>query len=145
MSSSFFPRPVSATGRILLLGALALGGLSLTTPAQAQQPASPVHLTQLNQASLRLRIANPSQQPSRVEVIHLNTGQPLFTETYKAASYGHRFDFQNLPTGRYALLLKVGSDRYRYTVEVATTAAGSSLAIRELATRQQAPALASAN
>ena len=145
MNTPFFSlRPILAATRTAVLSLVAIAGLAAATPAQAQQAPSPVRLTQVDHENLRLRIDNPSQQASRVEVIHLNTGQPLFTESYADAAYGHRFNFHGLPTGRYAMLLKVGPDRYKYTIQVADGPEGQTVAVAELATRQLTPALASA-
>ncbi|GAA4346180.1 hypothetical protein GCM10023185_00400 [Hymenobacter saemangeumensis] len=111
-------------------------------PAQAQQVPNPVTLQKLDAENLRLRVANPAQQASRVEVVALTTGQPLFSQRYTDAAYGHRFNFHDLPTGSYALKLKVGAARYRYTIEVATTPQGTTLHIVEPLPSPTAPAMA---
>ncbi|MGI4874990.1 MAG: hypothetical protein ACRYFX_27865 [Janthinobacterium lividum] len=114
---------------------LTLAGVSLAGPALAQTTPPPVRVTQAASQSLRVRIDNPRQLRGTVQVLRLANGQPLFEESYTAAAYGHRFDFDGVPAGRYALLLKVGSDRYRYVVQVAPQAQGSTMTLRGLATK----------
>jgi hypothetical protein len=118
-----------------IAGMLAVGTLGSASPAQAQQP-QPIQLIQANPASLRVRIDNPAQLPGRVRVVQLSDGLPIYDQTYHSAAYGHRFDFDHLPDGRYALQLSVGADHYNYTVQVQTEHNHSTVNVCELTTRQ---------
>lgn len=132
--------------RSLVVGALALLGAGLACPAQAQTPATePVQVTQPNAESLRVRISNPARQKASMQVIHLNTSQTLLNETYRTPAYGTLLKFNGLPTGRYAVLCRVGANRYRYTVDVDARHPGAtSIAVRETTTHRVESGLATA-
>ncbi len=87
-------------------------------PAVQAQEAAPVQLVRADASSFQVRIANPAQEPGRVQVVQLSTDQVLFSEATKAPAYGHRFGFSTLPTGNYAVLVSLGAARYRYAVQV---------------------------
>ena len=91
--------------------------LGTASAAQAQE-AAPVQLVRADASSFQVRIVNPAQESGRVQVVQLSTDQVLFSEATKAPAYGHRFGFSTLPTGNYAVLVKVGAARYSYTVQV---------------------------
>ena len=102
--------------------AAALTSLLATAPVQAQQTAAPAALTQVGTRSFCLRLNNPDQQRTRIEVVQLRDDQTLFSATTSAPAYGHRFDFGGLPSGRYAVVLRTGPATQRYTVVVRNTA-----------------------
>jgi hypothetical protein len=96
------------------------------TSALAQKPGA-ISLTQVAPASLRLRIDNPTALAGRVQVVRLRSGQTLFTETYPGPAYGHRFDFDQAPSGRYLVWMQAGGQVHRCLVRVQTRNQGSSI------------------
>ena len=108
----------------LLGGLVLLGGGGWAGSALAQQ-SQPVQVTQVDAESLQLRFDNPQQLRARVRVVHLDNDRELLNETYRVPAYGCRYYFNTLPAGKYALFLRIGPARYRYTVKVQTQAKGS--------------------
>jgi len=96
------------------------------TSALAQRPGA-ISLTQVAAASLRLRLENPTALAGRVQVVRLRSGQTLFTETYSGSTYGHRFDFDHVPSGRYLVYMQAGGQVHRCLVRVQTREQGSSI------------------
>lgn len=115
----------SAVGALLCAGA---------TPALAQSSEA-ISLTQTAPTALRLRIAHPAGLVGRVQVVRLRTGQTLFTETYSAPAYGHRFDFSRAPKGRYLVWLQSGANVHRCIVRVLPRAQGSAIRVNKLTSR----------
>ncbi|MDB5267959.1 MAG: hypothetical protein JWP58_999 [Hymenobacter sp.] len=110
--------------------------------AQAQQP-QPVQVTQPDAASLRVRIYNASPRPITMRVENLSTATLILDETHRLPAYGTLLKFNTLPSGRYALTLRVGPDRYRYTIQVDNQAPGrATIAVRETTTRRVESGLA---
>jgi hypothetical protein len=107
----------SPTSLLCLLSVVAL--CAGTTPAQAQTSGA-IGLTQVAPASLRLRLENPIALAGRVQVVRLSSGQTLFTETYPGLAYGHRFDFDHVPSGRYLVYIQAGDQVQRCLVRVQT-------------------------
>ncbi|WP_460503341.1 hypothetical protein [Hymenobacter agri] len=94
-------------------------------------------MSQPDASSLRLRFDNPTQRPAYLTVTNLNLGQAILSETHREAAYGTRLKFDQLSAGAYAVLLRVGRNRYRYTVQVAADAAGQpTIAVRETTTHR---------
>jgi hypothetical protein len=111
----------------LLLRSLSVVALGAgTTSARAQKPGA-ITLTQVASASLRLRLENPTALAGRVQVVRLRSEQTLFTEAYSGPAYGHRFDFDQVPSGRYLVWVQAGSQVYRCLVRVQTRDQGSSI------------------
>ncbi|MBF9219955.1 hypothetical protein [Hymenobacter ruricola] len=132
--------------RPVLLGALGLLGLGLAQPAQAQTPAAQesVQVSQPDGESLRVRIYNPANKALTLRVVHLGNGRWVLNETHHA-SYGTRLKFDDLPTGHYAVIVRLGEEHYRYAVDVDGKTPGSAtIAVRELTTRRVENVLASA-
>jgi hypothetical protein len=122
--------------RPALLGLLALAGTGLASPAQAQN-SRPVSVTQPDGQTLRVRIYNAGKKPAVLRVVKLDNNRWILNETHKEPAYGTLLKFSNLPSGRYAVLLRVGADRYRYHVQVATTAPGATtIAVLESTSRR---------
>jgi hypothetical protein len=108
----------------------------MTTAAHAQT-APPVQLTQPDANSLRLRFDNATGRPASLTVVDLTRNTTVLNETHREPAYGTRLKFDTLPSGRYLVALRIGRDRYRYTVEVAAKAPGStSIAVRETTTHR---------
>lgn len=105
------------TSFLCLLSVVAL--VASTTPALAQASGA-ISLTQVAPASLRLRLKNPTALAGRVQVVRLSSGQTLFTETYPGLAYGHRFDFDHVPSGRYLVYIEAGDQVQRCLVQVQT-------------------------
>jgi hypothetical protein len=123
------------TFRPALLGLAAL----LTTAAHAQtaQATPPVQLTQPDANSLRLRFANNTGRPASLTVVDLTRSTTVLNETHREPAYGTRLKFDTLPSGRYLVALRIGRDRYRYTVDVQAKAPGAnSIAVRETTTHR---------
>jgi hypothetical protein len=113
-----------------------------STAAQAQQP-QPVQVTQPDAASLRVRVYNASTKPISLRVENLNTGFYLLNQTHRLPAYGTLLKFNTLPSGRYALTLRVGPDHYRYTIQVENKTPGAAtIAVRETTTRRVESGLA---
>ena len=128
--------------RPVLVGALGLLGAALGLPAQAA-PTEPVQVTQPDAANLRVRISNTSHKAIYMQVVRLENGQWLLNETHRVPAYGTLLKFGGLPTGNYAVLVRVGANRYRYTVQVATPKTGAtSIAVLETTTRRVESGLA---
>jgi hypothetical protein len=106
-----------------LLGLLSVVALCAgPTPALAQ---TSISLTQVAPASLRLRFEHPTTLAGRVQVVRLHGGQTLFTEPYTGPAYGHRFDFDHVPSGRYLVWIQAGDQVQRCLVWVQTQEQGS--------------------
>ncbi|WP_046244552.1 hypothetical protein [Hymenobacter terrenus] len=131
----------------VLLGLLLAGSFISTAQAQdAPLAPSSVQVTQLDAASLSVRIHNPAQKAARLQVVHLDNGRWILNETHRTAAYGTLLKFDQLPAGSYALVLRVGPDRYRYAVQVESKTPGTAtIAVRETASRRtkSGPATAS--
>ncbi|MBF9236951.1 hypothetical protein I2I05_06045 [Hymenobacter sp. BT683] len=101
--------------RATLLGALVVLGSAGTALAQ---DAPTVKAKQPNAQSLWVTIDNPAQQRMQLRVVSLSTNNCLVNEVNSQPSYGTQLNFRNLPAGKYAVLLRVGQERYRYNVQV---------------------------
>ncbi|HEX8656086.1 MAG TPA: hypothetical protein VF690_01045 [Hymenobacter sp.] len=138
-----------AAGRILrsaLPSLLLVTGFAGTAASQAAPSAPPVQVTQPDDASLRVRINNPAGARAHIQVVNLNNGNWILNETHRDAAYGTLLKFNDLPTGRYAVVLRVGSDRYRYNVHVERKAPGAAtIAVRETTTTRVESGLATAS
>jgi hypothetical protein len=136
---------VTSAARPALLGLLALAGTCLSTPARAQQT-QPVQVTQPDAESLRIRINNTSKKPATLQVMHLNNSNMILSEVHREPAYGTLLKFNNLPSGRYAVMLRVGANRYRYNVQVDKKAPGlATITVRETTTRLVESGLATAS
>ena len=96
----------------------AVVSLVAAAPVQAQQAATPSSLTQIDASSFRLRLANAGQERTRIEVVQASNGQSLFSETTTAPAYGHRFNFNSLSAGSYAVVVRIGKATQQYNVLV---------------------------
>uniref|UniRef100_UPI00286A5A3E hypothetical protein n=1 Tax=Hymenobacter sp. TaxID=1898978 RepID=UPI00286A5A3E len=101
--------------RTLLLGGLAVvasGGTALA------QDAPSVKAKQADAQSLWLTVENPTHQLMQLKVVSLASHTCLVNEANRQPSYGSQLNFRGMPAGKYAVLLRVGRERYRYNVEV---------------------------
>jgi hypothetical protein len=131
--------------RPALLGLVALAGTAANSPAQAQQT-EPVYVTQPDAHSLRVRINNPSQKAAVLRVVDLTKGNTILSEIHREPAYGTRLKFNTLPSGRYAVILSVGPNRYRYNVQVETKKlGGTTIAVRETMSRRVESGLVTAS
>lgn len=103
-----------------LIRLLPVVALCAGAPSALAQTSGFISLTQVAPASLRLRLENPTALAGRVQVVRLHSGQTLFTETYPGPAYGHRFDFDHVPSGRYLVWLRAGGQVHRCLVRVRT-------------------------
>lgn len=117
---------------------------ALTAPAQTPHT-EPVQVTQADAASLRIRINNPTLKAAQLRVVHLENGNEILNETHRTAAYGTLLKFGGLPTGHYAVWLRVGPNRFRYAVQVTTRTQGNTaIAVQETTTHRVKSGLASA-
>jgi hypothetical protein len=102
------------------LRALLLGGLAVLGSAGAAlaQDAPSVKAKQADAQSLALTVENPKQQMVQMKVVSLAKYTALVDEVNHKSSYGSTLNFNGLPAGKYAVLLRVGRERYRYNVQV---------------------------
>lgn len=114
---------------------IAVSALCATATPATAQTSDAVSLLKAAPAALRLRITSSAALPGQVQVVRLNTGQTLFTETYNASAYGHRFDFSQAPSGRYLVGLHSGGNFHRCIVRVRTGAHGSVIRVAKLTSR----------
>lgn len=137
-------RPTRYIGRALRPSLLALPlALLAAGPALAQEPA--VQMTQPDNVSLYLRFDNPTRHPAYLTVMNLNKNESILTQTHREPTYGTRLLFDKLPAGAYAVMLRVGRDRYRYAVQIALDATGKlTVAVRETITHRVESGLATA-
>lgn len=111
----------------LLSRALSVVTLWAGTTSAWAQTSGAISLTQVAPTALRLRIENPTALVGRVQVVRLRGGQTLFAETYPGPAYGHRFDFSQVPSGRYLVWMQAGGTVYRCLVWMQTRGQGSSI------------------
>jgi hypothetical protein len=104
----------------VLLRPLFVVALCAGATSALAQTSGAISLTQVAPTSLRLRLENPTALAGRVQVVRLRSGQTLFTETYTGPAYGHRFDFDHVPSGRYLVYMQVGDQVHRCLVRVQT-------------------------
>jgi hypothetical protein len=134
------------TFRAALLGMIAVLGTASAALAQkpaAQQPQW-VQTKQADAQSLWLTIDNPEQKAMQMQVVNVGTNDCLANELSHNPSYGCKLNFSTLPTGQYAVLLRVGRERYRYNVQVQKQPATSTIVVQGLK-RQTADTLSSAS
>jgi hypothetical protein len=118
--------------RAALLGLAVMLGAAAWSPAQAQA-ARPVQAKQGDAESLWLTVENPALERMQVRVIQLSNNTCLSNEVNHKPSYGTKLSFGKLPAGEYAVLLRVGQERYRYAVQVqAKTQQNSTISVRDL-------------
>ncbi|WP_139922801.1 hypothetical protein [Hymenobacter sp. DG01] len=111
----------------VLFRALSVAVLCAGATFARAQTSGAISLAQVAPAALRLRIENPSAWAGSVQVVRLSSGQTLFTETYTVPAYGHRFDFSQVPSGRYLVWVQAGGTVHRCLVRVRTWNQGSSI------------------
>ncbi|WP_210515472.1 hypothetical protein [Hymenobacter terricola] len=122
--------------------AVMLGAVAWSSPAQAQQ-ARPVHAKQGDAESLWLTIENPVQERMQVRVMQLSSNICLSAEVNHQPSYGCKLNFGKLPAGEYAVVLRVGHERYRYAVQVQAQSPRSTISVRNLDSQPVEKVLAS--
>ncbi|WP_426059650.1 hypothetical protein [Hymenobacter sp. B1770] len=131
--------------RPALLGLVAVVGAGFGSPAQAQQT-QPVHVTQPDAESLRIRISNSTSKPAVLRVVNMTKGNTILHEIHRESAYGTLLKFNTLPSGRYAVILSVGPNRYRYNVQVySKKPGGATIAVSETMSRRVESGLATAS
>ena len=111
----------------LLLRPLSVLALCVGATSVRAQSSGAISLTQVAPTALRLRIENPAAVAGRVQVVRLKSGQTLFTETYPGPAYSHRFDFNQVPSGRYLVQMQAGGQVHCCFVRVQTRDQRSSI------------------
>jgi hypothetical protein len=106
------------------LRALLLGGLVLVSSVGAAfaQNTSSVKTKQGDAQALYLTVDNPALQRVQIQVVSLVNHTTILNEVNHKDSYGMQLHFKGMPAGPYAVLLRVGHERYRYNVQVADQA-----------------------
>ena len=126
--------------RLAVLGMVAGLGLAASSSAQAQQ-LQPVQ-TKTNAESLLMTVENPTQQRVQVKVMQLSSNTCLSNAISRQTSYGTKLSFAKLPAGEYAVMLRVGREKFRYAVQV--QGQNSTISVRELSNQATDKAVASA-
>jgi hypothetical protein len=126
--------------RLAVLGLVAGLGLAATSPAYAQQGQKVQ--TKSEAETLLMTVSNPAQERVQVKVMQLSSQTCLSNVINHDASYGTKLCFAKLPAGEYAVMLRVGRERYQYAVQV--KAQNSTISVRELNTEAADKAVASA-
>lgn len=126
--------------RLAVLGMVAGLGLAATSPAYAQQGQKVQ--TKSEAENLLMTVSNPAQERVQVKVMQLSSQTCLSNVINHDASYGTKLCFAKLPAGEYAVMLRVGRERYQYAVQV--KAQNSTISVRELNTEATDKAVASA-
>ncbi|GAB3870578.1 hypothetical protein GCM10028824_19370 [Hymenobacter segetis] len=145
MKTSLTSRPAAATQtrtapylRALLLGGLAIVGSAGTALAQS---APAVKAKQADAQALWLTVENPAQQRLQMQVVSLDNSTCLVNEVNHLTSYGSKLNFKGMPAGQYAVLLRVGRERFRYSVDVQGKAQ-TTISVRELTPAKSPEAVA---
>ena len=141
MKTSLTSRPTAATLnhpaqtlasapylRALLLSGLAIVGSAGTILAQ---DAPSVKAKQADAQGLWLSVENPMRQRMQMQVVSLAQRVCLVNEVNHRAAYGSKLNFGGVPAGQYAVLLRVGREQYRYSVDVQGKAQ-TTISVREL-------------
>jgi hypothetical protein len=128
--------------RLAVLGLVAGMGLAASNSAQAQQ-VQPVR-TKAEAEALLMTIENPTQQRVQVKVMQLSSNTCLSNEINHKPSYGCKLNFAQLPAGEYAVMLRVGREKFRYAVQVQPQAQRSTISVRELSNQVADKTVASA-
>ena len=119
----------------MLLRPLSVVALCAGATSARAQTSEIISLTRVAPTALRLRIENLTALAGSVQVVRLSSGQTLFTETCTGLAYGHRFDFNQVPSGRYLVRLQAGGQVYRCLVWVQTRDQSSSIRVNKLTSR----------
>jgi hypothetical protein len=152
MNTSLTSRPTAiaqthtaqAIASVPYLRALLLGGMAILGSAGAAlaQSGPSVKAKQADAQALWLTVENPAQQRLQMRVVSLDQHICLVNEVNHRASYGSKLNFGGVPAGQYAVLLRVGRERYRYSVDVQGQSQ-TVISVREL-TPAQAPEVVAA-
>ncbi|HEX8330242.1 MAG TPA: hypothetical protein VF629_22115 [Hymenobacter sp.] len=112
--------PAQRSASPAFLRALLLGGLAVLGSAGSAfaQDAPSVKAKQNDAQCLALTVENPQRERMQMQVVSLNKYTCIVNEVNSNASYGSQLNFKGMPAGRYAVLLRVGRERYRYNVQV---------------------------
>ncbi|MCC2545394.1 hypothetical protein LJY25_02975 [Hymenobacter sp. BT175] len=126
MKISFrFPQTSSAARTALRTLVVLAGfvGTFAARPALAQvgQQPQPVAVEKMDETSFRVRISNPQQKAGTLEIVNLANGRTLFKEGYTGVVHGHKFNFRDMQDGKYAVVVKVGKEKFRYELQLQTT------------------------
>jgi hypothetical protein len=114
--------------RALLLGGLAVLG---SVGSAFAQDGTSVKVKQADAQALYMTVENPTQQRMQLQVVALDKHTDLVNEVNHKASYGTQLHFNGMPAGQYAVLLRVGRERYRYNVQV-TNQPQTTISVQEL-------------
>ena len=146
MKTSLTSRPAATTQtrtapylRALLLGGLAIVG---SAGAALAQSAPSVTARQADAQGLWLTVENPAQQRLQMQVVSQAQHVCLVNEVNHLTSYGSKLNFKGMPAGQYAVLLRVGRERYRYSVDVQGKDQ-TTISVRELTPAKSSEAVAS--
>jgi hypothetical protein len=117
-TSSFIARIAAPAPYLRALVLAGLGMLGSMGAASAQNISS-VETKQGDAQALYLTVNNPALQRMQIQVVSLDNHTRIINQVNHEASYGMQLHFKGMPAGPYAVLLRVGRERYRYNVQVA--------------------------
>ncbi|GAA4390791.1 hypothetical protein GCM10023186_39380 [Hymenobacter koreensis] len=116
------------------MGLLVLGKGQLATAQQA--PAQPVTVAQTADFVYTVRVSNPARQLGRLQLVRTTDGAVLYQKSSSDGSFGEKLNVRNLADGRYALVVKLGTDTHRFGLDLQTTQTRSA-SLLSLATAQR--------
>ncbi|WP_400192955.1 hypothetical protein [Hymenobacter sp. B81] len=105
--------------RLLVLAAVASFGLSSAAQAQSAG-AKPVSVDQVADFTYLVKVCNPTLQAGQVKLVRMSDNAVLYRSTSYSPTIGKKINFRELPDGQYALVVKVGQDVHRYTLDMHT-------------------------
>lgn len=107
-----------------LLPLLSGAAICFAAPVQAQSleevTPQPVGIERVDTFSYLVRISNPALQKARLQLVRLSDSKVLYEENSAKATFGQKLNVQSLPDGQYAILVRVGPEQYRYTLQLQT-------------------------
>jgi hypothetical protein len=116
-------KPFLSTSR-KLLPLLSLAALCLAEPVFAQRAEEtspqPVGIERVDTFRYLVRISNPALQKARLQLVRLSDSVVLYEENSASATFGQQLNVQSLPDGQYAIVVRVGPEQYRYTLQLQT-------------------------
>ncbi|OON71104.1 hypothetical protein [Hymenobacter sp. CRA2] len=114
--------------RFVLFAALASVGFTPLAHAQSEPEAAattntaqPVYIDKVGNFVYLVRVSNPAQQLSKVQLVRQHDGAKLFEATSRKPSFGHKINVQKLPDGEYTFVVKTGSEVHQFVLDLRTT------------------------
>lgn len=100
---------------------LAVIGISKSPLVRAQHPTGqPVCVEQVADFVYQVRVSNPAQVPARLQLVDAS-GTVLYQKTSAAPAFGEKLNLRSLGDGRYAVVVKLGTETRRFALDLHTT------------------------